>query len=213
MQEHPFPGSPLPVTPTVTKPTTSITPQTLTRTAIMGGSSLSTLPPTPSDSCTALVGSPYSDPLKKWIVVDHDGAETWLSDRNRAWDWFMVSTFAVRIYILIGGVRSLLGGLPYSPKPWHPNSLPHPFTPKIGATIACYTQNTICIGVCKFKQCYIRGRDIDAEFLESGWRFYPNQTIPEFTGTHKPGVKFHPTYKACIPAWATPLITKWVLVE
>ena len=182
--EHPFSGMPQPVTTSVTKPISPSYPST---------------PPTLNDSRTVNVREPYDDPLRKWIVVDHDGSETWFSGHDGAWGWFMASTLAVRLYLIVGHKRTLLGGLPYHSKPWHPSSLARPFTPKIGATVPCYTQSTICIGVCRFD--------------DKGWRFFPNQTIPEFTGNHKPGVKFHPNYKACIPAWAAPLITKWVLVE
>jgi hypothetical protein len=197
--EHPFPEMPTPATSNVVKPTTYHSFQALASTAIVETSpSLPTHPPS-SDSRTGIVGSLYDVPPKKWIVVDHDGAETWFSGHDGAWSWFMASPFASRLHLLTGGVRTLIGGLPYHPKPWHSNSLPIPFQPKFGATVACYTQSTICIGVCRFDG--------------KGWRFFPNQTIPEFTGNHKPGVKFHPTYQACIPAWATSLITKWVLVE
>jgi hypothetical protein len=194
--EHPFPGMPQTVTPTVTKPTTSTPSKPLARTAIVQGfPSLPTHPPS-SDSCTALVQSTYSDSPRKWIVVDHDGAETWFSGHDGAWGWFMASPFAARLYLLTGGERSLIGGLPYSLKPWHSNSLPRPFVPRFGDRVACYTPNGERLGMC--------------EFDSKGWRFYPNVGV--IVG-RRPGVKFHPTYRACIPAWATPLITKWILCE
>jgi hypothetical protein len=215
--EHPFPGMPLPIPSKGIKPTTPTHPQTFGNTTIPKASpSLPTDPPS-RDSRMAIVGSPYSDPPKKWIVVDHDGAETWFSGHDGAWAWFMASPLAVRIYLLTGGVRSLIGGLPYSPKPWTPKTPPRPFHPKFGVTLVCYTQGTIAIGVCRFEHGNTQEDKLFFSLRgfwdKEGWRFYPNQTIPEFTGSHKPGVKFHPTYKACIPAWATPLITKWVLVE
>jgi hypothetical protein len=208
LSEHPFPGMPLPIPSKGIKPTTPNPSKPFDHSVIVGGTPSSPIDPPSRDSSTGIVGSPYSDSPQKWIVVDHDGAETWFSGHDGAWTWFLASPYAVRLYLLTGGVRSLIGGLPYSPKPWTPKTPPTPFAPQFGATIACYTQSTICIGVCKY--------DIGSgmlTYVKRGWRFFPNQTIPEFTGSHKPGVKFHPTYQACIPAWATPLITKWVLVE
>jgi hypothetical protein len=206
--DHPFPGMPLPVTPTVTKPTTSTPSKPLARTAIVQGfPSLPTHPPS-SDSCTALVQSTYSDSPRKWIVVDYDGSETWFSGHDGAWGWFMASPFAARLYLLTGGERSLIGGLPYSLKPWHSNSLPRPFVPRFGDRVACYTSQTEHVGDCKFETK-------NTTWLEEGWRFYPDICNSNwgYAGTRRPGVKFHLTYKECIPVWATPLITKWVLVD
>jgi hypothetical protein len=192
--EHPFPGMPQTVTPTVTKPTTSTPSKPLARTAIVQGSpSLPTHPPS-SDSCTALVQSTYSDSPRKWIVVDHDGSETWFSGHDGAWGWFMASPFAVRLYLLTGGVRTLIGGLPYSPKPWHSNSIPYPLIPKIKHTqILVWDVKGTWLGSCHWEG--------------DGWRFLP------VILHRKPGLVLRDSWQECIPAWATPLITKWVLVE
>jgi hypothetical protein len=128
----------------------------------------------------------------------------------------MASPFAARLYLLTGGERSLIGGLPYSLKPWHPNSLPRPFQPKFGAKVACYTSNGECLGACNFEHGTSDGDKADYNVTglwnRKGWRFYPNPTC-SIVGKHTRGQKFHSTYKECIPVWATPLITKWVLVD
>jgi hypothetical protein len=214
--EHPFPGMPTPTTSNVVKPATPTPSKPFNPSAIgQGTPSLPTHPPS-SDSPTVLIGSPYSDPPKKWIVVDADGSETWFSGHDGAWGWFMASSLAVRIYLLTGGERTLIGGIPYHPKPWHPNSLPIPFKPKFGAEVACYSLDGLCLGACNFEHGNTQEDKLfytlKGYWDREGWRFYPNPAHP-YVGKHTRGQRFYPTYKECIPAWATPLITKWVLVE
>jgi hypothetical protein len=209
--EHPFPGMPLPLTSKVSKPTTPTPSKPFNPNAIgQGTPSLPTHPPS-SDSRTALVGSPYSDPQKKWIVVDADGSETWFSGHDGAWGWFMASSLATRLYLLCEGKRSLIGGLPINGRGWHPQLSHISFEHKFGAKVACYTYNGECLGACNFEhgntpqdKLYFA---LCGLYENGGWRFYPN------VKGHRPGVKFHLSYKECIPAWATPLIVKWVLCE
>jgi hypothetical protein len=217
--EHPFPGMPVPIPSKGIKPTTYPTSKPFNPNAIAGGTPSSPTDPPSSDSSTALVGSPYSVPQKKWIVVDADGSETWFSGHDGAWGWFMASPFAVRIYLLTNGVRSLIGGIPYHSKPWHPNSLPIPFVPKLGVNhskVACCTIDGLCLGTCNFEHGNTKEDKLFFTLRgfwdREGWRFYPNPAHP-YVGKHTRGQKFHATYKESIPAWATPLITKWVLCE
>jgi len=216
LPEHPFPGMPLPIPSKGIKPTTPNPSKPFDHSVIVGGTPSSPIDPPSRDSSTGIVGSPYSDSPRKWIVVDHDGAETWFSGHDGAWTWFLASPFAARLYILIGGERTLIGGLPYHPKPWHPPIPSKSFVPKFGTKVACYSLDGLCLGACNFEH---GNTQEDKLFFtlrgfcdREGWRFYPNPAHP-YVGKHTRGQKFHVTYKESIPAWATPLITEWILVE
>jgi hypothetical protein len=169
MLEHGFPGMPQPITSKVIKLTTTLTP----------------IPATPNST---------PSPAKKFIVIDFDGSQTWFSTYDAALEWFMVSSTAIRVYLLCNEKRTLIAGLANTPKPWTPPPAT-PYYPKPLAFIVCYMANGVKVG--------------KVEFNNVGWRFVPSLGMLG----HKPGTKFRRTWKEAIPSWASPIITKWVLCE